>query len=418
MIKRYKRSLGLVGSALAMCAALAAFGILSASSSANTSRKTLIATAAKAAKCGTVPNVPAKDPYHILANLPKSYKADYNGFGTVTKSDWSNWKPTGSKPYTVGILWPPPTSTFAETALTSIENTLKANPNIGNVVLLRTDTPVDVPEQLQQMNTLVQQKVNLIILSPLAPAPLAAAVTAAGQAGIPTISILNTTPSPYAVNVEFNPFLNAALPSAAVLKAMHGTGSLLEEIGIPGIQLTTDNEAVWTQLLSACPNVKVVNTLTTNFREATALSATLQFLATFPGAVNGVWEGGVVAPGIMQAFVQAGRPVPPVADEGAQQGSLAYWLQNKRSYTGAASGYPPDQYGAGIAQVALRMLLGQDVKTADIVQAPVEITAKNLNKWVSPAATITTPGDAVGPAGTAMSTQYLKPFFKHFKPIG
>jgi ABC-type sugar transport system substrate-binding protein len=398
-----------------MCAALAALGVLSASSSAK-----VTATAAKAAACGVVPNEPAADPNHILAQLPKSYAAQYNGYGTVHASKWANWKPKG--PFTVDILWPPPTSTFAETTLSSLESGLESNPKIGSsgVTVYRTDTPVDVSEQIQQMQTAISAHASLIVLSPLAPTALAAEVTAAGQAGIPVISILNTTPSPYAINVLFNPYLNAALPTAAVLRAMHEKGTVLEEIGIPGIALTTDNEAVWAQLLKPCKNITVADAgspLVTDFTEAVADQVTTQFLATYSSPINGVLEGGVVAPGIMQAFVSAGRAVPSVADEGAQQGSLAYWLQNKRTYTGAASGYPPNQYGTGLAQVALRMLLGQGVKSADIVQATIEITSKNLSSWISGSATLSTQGDAVGPAGVALSTTYLKPFFKHFGPI-
>ena len=70
---------------------------------------------------------------------------------------------------------------------------------------------------------------------------------------------------------------------------------------------------------------------------------TLQFLSSHPGAVDGAVQVGGMATGIIQAFQQTGRKVPPIADSGATPGALAYWNENKDDYEGVALGIAPAQ---------------------------------------------------------------------------
>ena len=81
-----------------------------------------------------------------------------------------------------------------------------------------------------------------------------------------------------------------------------------------------------------------------------------------------------MATGIIQAFQQTGRKVPPIADAGATPGALAYWNQNKDKYKGVALGQPPAQMAEAAFNVALGLFAGRGVTMTDILQTPIMIT--------------------------------------------
>jgi ribose transport system substrate-binding protein len=143
-----------------------------------------------------------------------------------------------------------------------------------------------------------------------------------------------------------------------------------------------------------------------------AKAATLQFLSTHPGTVDGVWEDSSMAQGVISAFEQAGRPVPPVADTSADLASLAYWLHHEKSgYKGTANGDPAQRMAEAVFDVSMRMLEGQGVKFTDIPIVPPIITAKNLAKWVPASWSENISHTAEGPPNSWAPDKYLNQFF-------
>jgi ribose transport system substrate-binding protein len=119
-----------------------------------------------------------------------------------------------------------------------------------------------------------------------------------------------------------------------------------------------------------------------------------------------------MATGIIQAFQQTGRKVPPIADSGATPGALAFWSQNKDKYEGVALGLPPAQFADAMWNIALGLFDGRGVKVTDILQKPLMITNDNLSEWVDPSWKLTTPiAYAPGPAGALLPEDYLDQFF-------
>jgi hypothetical protein len=58
------------------------------------------------------------------------------------------------------------------------------------------------------------------------------------------------------------------------------------------------------------------------------------------------------------------------------------------------------------------MLAGDGIKVSDIPLIPVLITAANLNQWVSPSWTFSTPGTAEGPRDSLLPTSLLNAVFR------
>jgi ribose transport system substrate-binding protein len=137
----------------------------------------------------------------------------------------------------------------------------------------------------------------------------------------------------------------------------------------------------------------------------------LKFLATHPQKINGAFQTAVMAPGVMSAFQQTGRQIPPVNDIGSNRGSLGYWLSHKGSYHGVGAGLGAEAMARALGGVARRMLRGQGIRISDVQHPNTIITDRNLSDWAQPGWTLTTPGIAEGPAEQFMSDEFLNGLF-------
>jgi ABC-type sugar transport system substrate-binding protein len=388
--------------ALLLATALAACGGSSSTSSGS--------APAASGNCGTVPQQAFKDPDGVVAALGSTYTAGYNGYsGTVQKSAWADWKPTHAGPYTVGISVSQLTNPYQVQLLAGLKASLAKQKNIGKVVALVSST--SATNQLQQFRSLITQKVDFIIYQPLSPDAFVAAADDAAKAGIPSLSILNTTPTKNTVNLVPNAFLQGADTAAAVAKIAGGKGTVLGVHGIPGVAVDTNTFLGIKAAFAQCPGIKLDDSLTGQFQGAVAKTEVLKYLSSHPAKIAGVVMPGPMSMGIISAFQQAGRTVPPVTIPGAEEAALAYWRDHKGSYQTTGTGMGPVALSDAAARVTSRILAGDGVKVSDIVVQQQVITGDNLTQWVDSAWTTTTPGSAEGPAGNFAPDTYLTPLF-------
>ncbi len=343
--------------------------------------------------CGSVPTVAPRDPDGLLAQLPADLRALYNGYSyPVYKSQWADWKPKHSPPYTVGLAFGPIVNPFQQATYTEIQDALKKNSLVGKVTALASPSGANIAQDVQNYNSLVQQGVDLIIAEPTSTASLADPIQAAAGQGIPTIMWINSLDSRSAVNVSANQF-SGAQPLGALLNHLGGKGNVLGVHGIPSTDVDRDSFAMFHTMLGACSNMKWDGEVVGNFAPPLVQAAVLQFLATHPEKIDLVVQTAVMAPSVMQAFVQAGRPVPPVLDIGAQNGSLAYWAQNiSKGYFGAGNVAGDNQWVDLASRVALRMLAGQGLKINTLLVNTVPLTNGNVKDYVQPSWTLSTQG--------------------------
>lgn len=369
-------------------------------------------TSASAGACGSVPTIAPKDSTGVLASLGPTVPANYNGFTQpVEASPWKDWKPSHAAPYRVAISVPPAHNTFQSDMLAGIKRTLAASGQVTITKVLSPSTPADVPGQLQQVNQLIADKPDLLIMQPIAPGPSAEVMNAAAKAGIPVVSAWNSTPTASAVSVGLNNFLQAATTAAKVVTAMGGKGSILLVHGIPGIQQDTDAMAGFKAVLALCPNVKVAGEVTGGYVDATAKTAVLQFLTTHPAGVDGVLQSGVMGLGVINAFQQLGKKVPPLADLGSSRGTIAYAHENASSFQEFGTGTPNEAIGDVIAKVSLRILAGDGPKVNQILTQPSYLTNDNLGEVYQSGWNTTTTGNAANPTDKFMADDYIATFF-------
>ena len=396
---------------LILCCVLSACGNNHSSTSSSGQARDPVPVGIPASGCGSIATPPPVDTDGVLAQIGPSYAKDYAGYSTpISAGAWRNFKPSHPPPYKIGLAFAQLTADAQVRVYAGLKKQLGGDPGI-KLTAVTTGDQVNLPQQLQQFQSLLQQKPDLLIVQPIGDA-FAKPIAEAAKAGIPTISLINTTVSPYAVNVVPNNYANGAQAASVVLRQIQGRGNVLLVHGIAAATVDQQRFEAYRAALKNCPGVKVVGEIAGAFAPATAKAETLKYLATHPGKVDAVLQTSGMAPGIISAFEQAGRSVPVVGDVGAMKGSLAYWRDHRNAYNGFGMGYPPNDMATAATAVVKGMLAGDGLQISDITAPYVPVTPQNLDQWADSGWDLNTPGIADGPGGTFMSKAFVAGLFK------
>jgi ribose transport system substrate-binding protein len=140
----------------------------------------------------------------------------------------------------------------------------------------------------------------------------------------------------------------------------------------------------------------------------------LQYLATHPEKVDGVWDGGTCAVPAYQALQQAGRPMPYIT--GFEGG--CYWLAAVKQSNKASIGFP--QSGGQVTymgmQIALHMLAGQKMKGNMVLYPLPTIDSSNFNQYYKPSYTINSTCSAQPAGGSPVPESFFTQLFSGGKP--
>lgn len=399
---------------LAVLAAMAIAACGSSSAGSGSASKAAAAPKTVSGSCGTVPLAPYHDTSGQIKTLPASVKSDYSGFpDPIYASAYAHFKAPHGPPYKIGFLDNPVANAYNAALLANLKKwaaKLEAK-GIVSQFIPYVDPTFDVSTQIQQFRSLIQQKVDAILVEPASGPALVPLAQQAHAAGIPTVTFFGAIDSPDAVNLGINPYLNAALPVAQIVKAMGGKGNFLSVRGAPTQPTDVAGYKGVQAVLSKCPNIKVVGQVVGQYENSVAKSVVQQFLTSHPAQINGVFDGGTMAQGVLSAFQQLGRPVPALTNLGGMDSVLGYWLahpsfQSAATATGAINGT------RAWLNVALRVLEGKGPKVNDLILRPPLITRANLSQWASKSVdTPNNPNSAEGPPDSLAPNSLLDNWF-------
>jgi ribose transport system substrate-binding protein len=168
--------------------------------------------------------------------------------------------------------------------------------------------------------------------------------------------------------------------------------------------------AGWKAALDLCPNIKLDDSVEGQFQPAVAKAQVLSYLTSHPQPVAGVVQTAGMTPGVIQAFQQAGRPVPAMVDAGPSVGSLAYWKDHQPAYKATAFSIPADGLAVAAADVVTRVMSGHGPKVSDLVQLSPTYPGDGL-KTMLPAGAKETEPTFAEPPGEFLSSSYLDALF-------
>ena len=163
---------------------------------------------------------------------------------------------SSAKKYTIGFSQCTMVNKFRQTMLKEMERELSFHPEINFIF---KDANGFTEKQVEQVQELIDQKVNLLIVSPNEAAPITPIVEKAFASGIKVIIVdrktisQNYTAFVGASNYEVG--INAATFTNAILK---GVGNVLEVSDIPGSSADIDRHRGFTDFLKKSPGIKYV----------------------------------------------------------------------------------------------------------------------------------------------------------------
>jgi ribose transport system substrate-binding protein len=403
--------LRLVGGAAVSAAVLAA-ALMTTTVASGSSPATTAASAAGTQQCGQNVSQKPTDPDGVYAKLPKAIQARYGAWPfPIKKTPWAASKPVKG-PWKIGYINFPITTPWQADLTSQLKvefGKAKAKGLVSGSLQTYIQTGTPTPEQqIAAIQQMVRQGVNGIVMNPLAGPAEAPAIDAAGKAGVPVVFTDNTVvESKYAIQLWSE---NNGPADAGTAKII-GKGNVLIVRGIAGnpSEQIFENNALAD--IKACPGLKVVGSVNGNWNNPQAKTAVTQFLASHPTLkIDGVIQNGIMAAGIIDAFQQAGRPVPPVSMGGCQGGELSWWLAHPK-YRTAGTCFNGYQTAYTAFRVLLRVLGGKGLKVNGIDIVPGQVTASNLKVYATANKPLSWQGEPLGPLDGWGSNAYLDAYF-------
>jgi ribose transport system substrate-binding protein len=120
-----------------------------------------------------------------------------------------------------------------------------------------------------------------------------------------------------------------------VVDELGGQGKVVQMNGIPGVDtaeiMAQGAQAVWAEN----PAINVLDVQYGNWSTADAKKIAEQWIATHGEAIDGIWSGGAqMSQGIIEAYLDAGLPVPPIGGGEYANGFLRLVKEQNINFAG------------------------------------------------------------------------------------
>lgn len=250
----------------------------------------------------------------------------------------------------------------------------------NNIELLWNSANNDVATQASQVESLINQKVDAIIIVPVQADSLQPQLEAAKEAGIPVLAV-NTTLSNEAL------ITSAVLPDDVAAGAQEmqmmadklgGKGNIVILQGPLGSSPELDRTKGIQSVLANYPDIKVLAMDTANWARDEAVNKTKNWISSFGADINGiVAENDDMGLGAVQALKEAGKTVPVVGIDGIEDGLRAV---ESGDFIGSSLQHGRVELAAGLA-VALKVINGETYEKNYVYTMP-PITPENVDQYV------------------------------------
>ncbi|ROO58398.1 ribose transport system substrate-binding protein [Micromonospora sp. Llam0] len=235
-------------------------------------------------------------------------------------------------------------------------------------------------KQIADINDLLGKDCDALIVSPNTTATLTPAVEAACRTGLPVVVFDRgvDTDCPVTFINPIGGYGFGHVGAEFVSQQMDPGGKLLALRILPGVDVL---ETRWSaaKVVFDQAQVDVVGVEFTDGDPAKTKKIVDDYIQRY-GTIDGVWmDAGAVAVAAVEAFQDAGQPVPPINGED-QLDFLRMWKDN--GLTAIAPTYPTYQWRTPVI-AALRILDGQQVSNPWKLPQPT-ITEDNLDSYLDP----------------------------------
>ena len=177
-----------------------------------------------------------------------------------------------------------------------------------DVKLIVVDAQDNPAKQLNDIEDLIQQKVDLIIINPTDSDAIVTAVESANEAGIPVITVDRAANGGrVVVHIASDNVAGGRMAAEIVAKALGGKGKVVELVGIPGTSAARDRGKGFEEELKKYPGLKLVAKQVANFNRAEGLTVMENILQAHPGIDAVFAQNDEMALGAIEAIKEAGK---------------------------------------------------------------------------------------------------------------
>ncbi len=241
----------------------------------------------------------------------------------------------------------------------------------------------DVTAQTQLINQQVAAGVDAIIIYPISPTALTAAVRQACDAGIIVHAYDSIISEPCAYNTFIDQYEWGRITAEWLVEELGGQGNVAQITGVAGTTVDTLRNQAFQDVLAEHPGITVVGSENGMWDQAQGRTAYQRIEAAAPD-IDGVWaQAGCYS--IVQYVVSTGKPPVPCAGEAAN-GDRLNMLPESESGLGApgisasSTVYPGELAFLNV----MRLLQGEEVSPVTLIPV-TPVTNEDLVLGTNPA---------------------------------
>jgi len=241
--------------------------------------------------------------------------------------------------------------------------------------------------QYNQVEDLIQRKVDAIVINPTDSAAQIPAAEAAYKAGIPFVCIDRTVnSSDISLDIESNNTEAGRLNAEALVKMLNGKGNIAVILGTPGLSVQRERTEGFMQVIKKYPGIHVVAEPNGNFNMADGMKAAEAVLTAHPNLDAIYAENDPMALGTVQAIKEFNRKgIKVFAIDASPQGLQAL----KKGEITVDVGQQPRRMtmlavaAADFLARGFKMILPANTKNKRYFLKVYAITKSNVDQWLS-----------------------------------
>lgn len=319
------------------------------------------------------------------ANLVRAWEEDPAALGLdpldppdepIEITDTSRFQKEG--PYRIAFASQGPTNSWAQIYDQSFLH--RAESEYGDdVEVLYADAGGDADKQVNDIEDLLVQQPDALIVTPLG-AGVKGPIERAAAQDIPVILCTGRVDTDaYVTRVDRDNRLNGTLTAEWVADQIGGSGRIVMLSGIAGVPTAEDRLTAARGVFEQYPDIEVLAHEYTNWSPTEGKRVAESLLVAHP-EIDAIWsDSGIQNIGVIEAFNEAGRDIPPMTAE-PLNGFLARAAEHDVRF--AAVGYPPG-HSARCLDAAVETLRGIPQPTFINVDAAV-FTDAELEDYYQP----------------------------------
>lgn len=297
--------------------------------------------------------------------LTDEFSVQHAAWATQTV-DTTAFKKDG--PYSIATIVQGPTNGWGTIFDTVMKATIDASGQFDDQLYVPWDFTTE--SQANGIDDAIAKGVDLILLTSLSRAGLQAPVERAVAAGIPVVTCMATVAGDGpTVDVSRNIPLQGYDSAKGLAEKLGGAGKIVMLHGIPGVDAAEFWKSGALAAFAEYPDIEILTEEYGNWSVSDATDIMRTVLTANP-EIDGVWVGGLeMGVSVIQAFADAGRPLPKMGGTNPINGFLRLAIENEVDFFAAP--FPP---GAAklCVETALKILAGESVprfiEVADVLE--------------------------------------------------